>query len=271
MQVLGREAAQHQTLARAVGFLGDTRFWRALVTLLHGWVPFDNALAASYPAAGAPELFGEFDLNEAPPESPLGHYLDGMYLLDPFYQASHEGLPDGLYRLDDVAPDRFHDSEYFRSYFRRAVGEDELQFLVAMPIGTLSLSLGKANPFSEDEVGSLLLASPWILALMRKHGVQMIPSPEERSSAPVAERIQQALADFGGAVLSEREMEVAKLVLRGYSSKGIADKLSISPETVKVHRRHLYAKLDISSQPELFSLFLQALGSEPSAGWMNEA
>ncbi|WP_207780304.1 hypothetical protein [Pokkaliibacter plantistimulans] len=32
---------------------------------------------------------------------------------------------------------------------------------------------------------------------------------------------------------------------------------------VKVHRRHLYAKLDIASQQELFSLFIQSLGHNP--------
>ncbi len=43
----------------------------------------------------------------------------------------------------------------------------------------------------------------------------------------------------------------------------MAERLAISPETIKVHRRHLYNKLDISSQPELFSLFLQSLGHDP--------
>jgi DNA-binding CsgD family transcriptional regulator len=32
--------------------------------------------------------------------------------------------------------------------------------------------------------------------------------------------------------------------------------LSLSPNTVKVHRRQLYSKLNISSQAELFCLFL---------------
>lgn len=43
----------------------------------------------------------------------------------------------------------------------------------------------------------------------------------------------------------------------------MAERLAIPPETVKVHRRHRYAKLDICAQPELFSLFLQSLGHAP--------
>ena len=53
-------------------------------------------------------------------------------------------------------------------------------------------------------------------------------------------------------------MEVALLLLSGCSNKEIARKLAISAETVKVHRKHMYSKLGIKSQSELFSLFLQA-------------
>lgn len=42
--------------------------------------------------------------------------------------------------------------------------------------------------------------------------------------------------------LSNREMEVLGLVSRGLSSQQIADKLFISPETVRIHRRNLLKK-----------------------------
>ena len=49
-----------------------------------------------------------------------------------------------------------------------------------------------------------------------------------------------------------------RLMLSGCSSKEIARKLEISVETVKVHKKHMYSKLGIKSQSELFSIFLQA-------------
>ena len=42
------------------------------------------------------------------------------------------------------------------------------------------------------------------------------------------------------------------------SIEEIARKLEISIETVKVHKKHMYSKLGIKSQSELFSIFLQA-------------
>jgi len=46
--------------------------------------------------------------------------------------------------------------------------------------------------------------------------------------------------------------------LGGHSSKAIAQRLQISVETVRVHKKHLYSKLGINSQSELFSVFLRA-------------
>ena len=57
-----------------------------------------------------------------------------------------------------------------------------------------------------------------------------------------------------------RRLRVARAqMLKGHSRKSVAQGLAISPETVKLHRKHIYEKLDITSQAELFSLFLGAL------------
>ena len=38
--------------------------------------------------------------------------------------------------------------------------------------------------------------------------------------------------------------------------KSTAQELGISPETVRMHRKNLYLKLDINSQSELFAQFI---------------
>ncbi|MDI9682553.1 hypothetical protein QM334_38040, partial [Burkholderia cenocepacia] len=65
--------------------------------------------------------------------------------------AAHDGLADGCYRLEEVAPDLFRQSEYFLSYFRDAVGDDEIQILVRPNADTLlSLSLGASTRFDVE-------------------------------------------------------------------------------------------------------------------------
>ena len=88
-------------------------------------------------------------------------------------------------------------------------------------------------------------------------------------------QLDSALKHFGTAYLTERESQVVHLFLHGHSTKSIAERLGISPETVKLHRKNSYAKLDVSSQAELFYLFIDSLasltnysGGDPLVGYL---
>lgn len=257
--------ALHSALARAIEHAGGPRFFRQLILLLRHWVAFDNALAVFYPQTGLPAALDEYDACPGPGPASSPRYLDGLYLLDPFYQAAREGIESGFHCLDEVAPDHFHQTDYYLNYFHDHVLEDEVQYILQLPgEGTLSLSLGSQTRFPVHALGRLTQCSPWILALFKQHWHQTRQRIVAPSDVAIGKTtlVGDALDRFGARVLSERELEVARLILRGYSSKAMAQRLGISPETIKVHRRHLYAKLDISTQPELFSRFIHSLESD---------
>jgi len=63
---------------------------------------------------------------------------------------------------------------------------------------------------------------------------------------PLPPDVQARLDDMAEQpTLSKREVEVLELVLDGCRNKEIADALSISQETVRVHLRTIFAKLDV--------------------------
>jgi DNA-binding NarL/FixJ family response regulator len=60
-----------------------------------------------------------------------------------------------------------------------------------------------------------------------------------------------APAPKGLPALSDREIEVIKLLVEGLSTKDAAVALAVSPKTIETHRRHAYKKLGINNMADL--------------------
>jgi DNA-binding CsgD family transcriptional regulator/tetratricopeptide (TPR) repeat protein len=55
----------------------------------------------------------------------------------------------------------------------------------------------------------------------------------------------------GWLSLTDAELQVARLAAAGYTNRGIADRLFVSPHTVNTHLRHAFDKLDVRSRVDL--------------------
>ena len=64
---------------------------------------------------------------------------------------------------------------------------------------------------------------------------------------PIA-RSGRSGATSDGAMLSPRELEVAKLVTEGKTNRQIASTLYLSEKTVETHMSHILAKLGVTSR-----------------------
>jgi len=61
----------------------------------------------------------------------------------------------------------------------------------------------------------------------------------------------------GEAVLTERELEVLRLLALGYSNPEVAKQMFVSPRTVETHRANLQRKLGVSGRPDLVRYALE--------------
>ena len=59
------------------------------------------------------------------------------------------------------------------------------------------------------------------------------------------------------ASLSEREAEVLSYMTQGLSEKEIAEKIHVSLNTIKSHRKHVYQKLHVRSRSEIMLRYLE--------------
>ena len=68
--------------------------------------------------------------------------------------------------------------------------------------------------------------------------------------------IDELAASYG---LTSRETEILAELGRGRNAAYIAERLTISPQTAKMHQKNIYAKMDLHSQQDLIKLIDQAI------------
>ncbi|MEB8385773.1 LuxR C-terminal-related transcriptional regulator [Rhodobacteraceae bacterium KMM 6894] len=258
-------------LAVAVAHLGEDGFPRAIDEAIRALVPFDNSMVFAY-APGNPPIGVYTDLpTEAETAIVIDKYILGPYLLDPLYDEVQRGRKGGLAKLSAIAPDEFRKTEYYERHYLRTRITDEIGFFMGLPNDvTAVLSITRRNGsagFTPDDYARLSDAADLITALGKRHWADLYLrfadadlAAGARGAAPLGP-VEEMLRSLQRDTLSDRQAEVIGYLLKGHSNTSISLHLGISAETVKVHRRNAYANLGISSQAELFSIFIDHLSS----------
>jgi NarL family two-component system response regulator LiaR len=107
----------------------------------------------------------------------------------------------------------------------------------AIKAGALGYLLKDSSP--EELVGAIYrvyLGEPSLHPTIAQKVLQELSRPSEQGLTPEP--------------LTEREMEVLRLVARGRSNRGIADRLAVSEETVRTHVSDILSKLHLASRTQ---------------------
>ncbi|MBT7963813.1 MAG: helix-turn-helix transcriptional regulator [Porticoccaceae bacterium] len=252
-----------QRFAAIMPEIGCERFPSLLIAMLKGLVPFDNAVIVHFQEGHRPQIHYN-DIHPLDRENQINVFVNGAFLLDPFYRAAVDRGISGLHRLSDLAPEGFKKTEYYRSYFKFTQIKDEAGYIVHLDGKQfINISLGRLSMvqrFNRTQLTILGDIAPIIKSICKMQWGSAEKS-EPGTSNQLPGQLDNALKYFGTTYLTARESQVVQLFLHGHSTKSIAERLGISPETVKLHRKNSYAKLDVSSQAELFYLFIDSLAS----------
>ncbi len=198
-------------------------------------------------------------------ESEPIEYAKSPYLFDPIYYRYLDGSVPEFCRMRDMWPDAFTESEYWNIYYKHLDFVDEIYLNIPITGGSLfHINLvrtgdGKRYTAAELELGRSLL--PIARAILTAHAQSGAGEWEHNNASADAyhQRLNSVFENFGRSVLTDREKQVVDLTMRGYSDKLTARELDITPGTVRNHKKSIFSKFEISSQGQLFGLFLEAL------------
>lgn len=250
-------------LGEVINTLNSGHFEDRLSKWLNASVRYDNFVVIAYFQDRPPKSLYTRIKESRVLENFESSYVSGAYLLDPYHALHVNKSPQGLYRLNDIAPDQFRRNRYYREYYQNTTMVDEIAY-VAYPAEGVSvhIALGRditsRQRFTMRELATANTIAPIVTALSERHWSDL-NSTGKFDEAQIVNSVIIKTEQQHQIKLSPRQAQVALMILRGHSSVSIGLQLKISPQTVKVFRKQLYKKCHISSQAELFNLMMPIL------------
>jgi DNA-binding CsgD family transcriptional regulator len=259
----------NRDLSRAIASLGTEAFFPSLFEAIRGQVQIDYPQVWLYHRELPPQvLYHEIPQHAVADQ--IDDYLDGPFREDPFYQTSVDRPRSKIYLLSRLTAGKLEQSSYYQEYYADTGTVDEAIYLAKLQGGNVinlsMMRLPQHGPFSDEEYDQLYLLSEPVSELLKRHSENKDFAVKHLIQPGIDHQIDLAFRTFGLSVLSPREKDVMELMLRGYGTGTSAERLDIAVETVRRHRKSIYRKLDVSSQTDLFSLFINSLSCLGEAG-----
>jgi DNA-binding CsgD family transcriptional regulator len=256
-------------LAAAARLVGRDEFYRALLAALRAALRADLSMLMRYSRRGSPEYL----IHEGLQPEHMAMYLRGLYRVDPIYRFCRRAKARGVKALAAMCAPAERSSEYFNVFLRLTGMADDLAILLPAGAGcSIGLVYERRFAFRPGEVAAIRALFPVIESLHALHlrfgrarPRRPQGQPQVRGGAPglMPLAFNAALSAFLREQLTPRERDIVHLVLAGYPSSKIAERLNLSLNTIKNHRKRMYAKLDITTERELFLHFVNFIIAGP--------
>ena len=181
-------------------------------------------------------------------------YVHRYHVYDPFRPRCTPAKSRTV-ELQGFAVKEITDREYSRRFYIEPGIAGRLSVILRRPRDAICLSLyrdRRYGSFGAEEFNKIDAIKAPLAAALERH-LDLKPTP----TSPNLARMTDILQSFEGApTLSSREAAVCARIVTGYSNEAIALDLDISFHSVRTYRRRAYAKLNVTSQNELFAQVL---------------
>lgn len=249
-------------LAKMTETIGSADWFDAVLNLLGSVCAIDSGGVMVYHREQRPRrILHRFNPRER--TLPEDAYSSGPYALDPNYQLFTNGCASGVYWLHEIAPDDFYESEYYRVFYSQIGVSDSIDLIWRInDDSALNISIERSilnSKFQLEDMVAIKLMMPIIFAAAGKHHELTATASRSDTDDVTHRKVKSSIENFASSLLTRRERQVLFYMISGYSSALTAQRLETSEGTIKNHRKKIYRKLDIGSQAELFSLFINCI------------
>jgi len=257
-----------EQLARVTSRVGEPAFYGHLLKAFREHLGADLSMVMRYSRRGAPEYL----LHDGLDAEHMDMYSRGLYRIDPIYKLCRRSRVRGVRDLGAVSTPADRSGDYFNVFLRLTGMADDLVMLLPVDLEScIGVVYERKTVFKSREIAQMRMLYPLIEALhqlhqktLRAQGGRDAGVRSQRESAdptpglvPLDHRV--ALDAFLKRELTPRERDIVHLVLMGYPNIKIAERLKLSLNTIKNHKKRMYVKLDITTERELFLAFVNFL------------
>jgi len=255
-------------LARVADSVGDAAFYGELLKAFGKRLRADLSMVMRYSRRHAPEYL----IHDGLESEHMDMYLRGLYRIDPIYRLCRQRRVQGVKDLAAVSTPADRSGDYFNIFLRLTGMADDLVMLLPVDVETsIGLVYERKTLFRSHEIAEMRALFPLIESLHQVHQrvirAQSPPSEgvrgKQENGTPVPGLLpidhKAALGSFLRRELTPRERDIVDLILIGYPNIKIAERLKLSVNTVKNHKKRMYLKLDITTERELFLAFVNFL------------
>lgn len=250
---------EYRDIAETIDSLGDPRFPETLLNTLNRICELNHLslvhleekdrvtyiMSASGPGVSITQTMQQL-------------YLSIYYRLDPNKEFLDHFKEEQTVILRRLQPSDIQDQDYRKLWYQKMGIVDRFSVLTKADKGLYCLNLFRTTtPFSDDDIEMLSSIGELLSSLTTKQARLSGALSSFMTRDTQIETLMARLAKINSS-LTQREKEVCARVLLGMSSEGIGLDLEIKMQSVLTYRKRAYAKMNISSQNELFALCLTA-------------